>query len=175
MSVLSVQMSSSHTFYKSPVQYIYLLSNLGVQGDIHCASTPTSSPRQVSIIDSSLFAHLASPSTKHPSFALAPGSLGENITTTGVDLVSLSEGTRLHFGDHDGHAVVKVMGLRDPRKRLDEWPEGLLDRCKLKDKKGKTIGRTVGVMGVVESDGYVQPGYVIYVEKPKHFRPLENV
>jgi MOSC domain-containing protein YiiM len=140
-----------------------------------CASAPTSSPRQVHIIDSSLFSHLASPSSKHPSFALTPGSLGENITTEGLDLISLSEGTRLHFGDHEGHAVVKVMGLRDPRKRLDEWPEGLLDRCKLKDKKGRTIGRTVGVMGIVESDGYVQPSYKIYVEKPKHFKALGNV
>jgi MOSC domain-containing protein YiiM len=140
-----------------------------------CASAPTSSPRQVHIIDSSLFSHLASPSSKHPSFALTPGSLGENITTEGLDLISLSEGTRLHFGDHEGHAVVKVMGLRDPRKRLDKWPEGLLDRCKLKDKKGRTIGRTVGVMGIVESDGYVQPSYKIYVEKPKHFKALGNV
>ena len=67
------------------------------------------------------------------------------------------------------------MGLRDPRKRLDEWPEGLLDRCKLKDKKGRTVGRTLGVMGVVECDGYVQSGYVVYVEQPKHFRALANV
>jgi MOSC domain-containing protein YiiM len=140
-----------------------------------CATSPTTSPRQVHIIDSSLFAHLASHSSKHPSFALSPGSLGENITTDGLDLISLSEGTRLHFGDHEGHAVVKVMGLRNPKKRLDEWPEGLLERCKLKDKKGKTVGRTVGVMGVVEHEGYVQPGYTIYVDQPKHFRALGNV
>ncbi len=67
------------------------------------------------------------------------------------------------------------MGLRDPKKRLDEWPAGLLDRCKLKDKKGRTVGRTVGVMGIVERDGYVSPGYSIYVEKPKHFQALGNV
>jgi MOSC domain-containing protein YiiM len=140
-----------------------------------CAKKPTTSPRQVHIIDSSLFTHLATPSSKHPAFALSPGSLGENITTEGIDLISLSEGTRLHFGDHEGHAIVKVMGLRNPKKRLDEWPEGLLDRCKLKDKKGKTIGRTVGVMGVVEQEGYVSQGYVVYVEKPKHFKALENV
>jgi MOSC domain-containing protein YiiM len=149
---------------------------LNIKTDLHsCATAPTSSPRQVHIIDSSLFSHLASPSSKYPSFALSPGSLGENITTDGLDLTSLSEGTRLHFGDHEGHAIVKVMGLRNPKKRLDEWPEGLLDRCKLKDKKGKTVGRTVGVMGVVEHEGYVQPGYTVYVEKPKHFRALGNV
>jgi MOSC domain-containing protein YiiM len=146
------------------------------QGDIHCASTPSpSNLRQVHLIDSSLFSSLSKPSSKHPSFQLSPGSLGENITTQNIDLFSLSEGTRLHFGDHEGHAVVRVTGLRNPKKRLDEWPEGLLDRCKLKDKKGNIVGRKVGVMGVVESEGYVQPGYVVHVENPKHFKPLGSV
>ena len=45
----------------------------------------------------------------------------------------------------------------------------------MKDKKGNVVGKKVGVMGVVESDGYVQPGYVIYVEKPKSHRTLGNV
>jgi hypothetical protein len=30
-------------------------------------------------------------------------------------------------------------------------------------------------MGVVENEGYVQPGYVIYVEKPKKHKELVNV
>lgn len=71
--------------------------------------------------------------------------------------------------------MVKITGLREPRKRLEEWPDGLLDRCKVKDNKGKTVGKAVGVMGVVESDGYVQPGYVISVEKPESSRELGNV
>lgn len=70
---------------------------------------------------------------------------------------------------------MRITGLRDPKKRLSEWPKGLLERCAIKDKKGKIMGRKVGVMGVVEADGYVQPGYVIYVEKPKRSRPLGNV
>ena len=58
---------------------------------------------------------------------------------------------------------------------MEEWPEGLLDRCKVKDKTGKTVGKAVGVMGVVEMDGYVKPGYVISVEKPKSSRELGKV
>ena len=99
MSVLSVSTSTVHTFNKQPTTYIYLLAGLGVQGDIHCSTTPSSSPRQVHIIDSSLFDTLSKPSSKYPSFELYPGDLGENITTQGVDLISLSEGTKLHFGD----------------------------------------------------------------------------
>ena len=30
-------------------------------------------------------------------------------------------------------------------------------------------------MGVVKCEGYVQPGYIVYVEKPKHFKALANV
>lgn len=176
MSVYSVSMSTQHSFSKSPTSYIYLLNNLGVQGDVHCSATPSSSNlRQVSLVASELFTELAKPSSKYPAFSLSAGALGENITTQGVDLVGLDEGTKLHFGDHEGHAIVRVTGLRDPKKRLGEWPQGLLERCAIKDKKGKVTGRKVGVMGVVEADGYVQPGYVIYVEKPKTRRPLSNV
>jgi hypothetical protein len=64
--------------------------------------------------------------------------------------------------------------LREPRKRLGEWPEGLLERCTKKSKDGKRV-RRVGVMGVVEREGYVQPGYVIYVEQPKTRRALKGV
>jgi hypothetical protein len=36
-----------------------------------------------------------------------------------------------------------LTGVRNPRKRLAEWPKGLLEKCK----------RRVGVMGVVEREG----------------------
>jgi len=140
-----------------------------------CSPSPSNNPRQVHIIDSSLFTQLESASSKYPSFGLSPGALGENITTEGLDLFSLSEGTRLHFGDHEGHAVVKITGLRNPKKRLSEWPQGLLERVALKDKKVKVVGRKVGIMGVVEQEGYVQSGYVVYLEKPKAYKALGNV
>ncbi|KUJ07922.1 PK beta-barrel-protein domain-containing protein-like protein [Mollisia scopiformis] len=168
MSVLSVSMSASHSFGKMPTSYIYLLPKLGVQGDAHCGTSPSSNPRQVHLIDSSLFSSLSKPSSKSPSYQLSPGSLGENITTSNLDLLSLGEGTRLHFGDDEGHAVVRISGIRQPRKRLDEWPEGLLERCA---KKGKKIG----VYATVEKEGYVQPGSAVYVESPKHFKPLGYV
>lgn len=181
MSVLSVSTSASHSFGKMPAEYIYLLPKLGVQGDVQytsillsllnflpplcsyshsvlksisCAPSPTSSPRQVHLIDASLFTTLSKPSKhNYATYQLSPGSLGENITTSNIDLFSLSEGTRLHFGDHEGHAVVRISGLREPRKRLEEWPEGLLDRCSVLDKKGRVVGRKIGVYATVEKEG----------------------
>jgi hypothetical protein len=75
----------------------------------------------------------------------------------------------------EGHAIVRITGLRDPKKRLGEWPEGLLERCAIKDKKGKVVGRKVGVYGEVLHEGYIQGGYVVYVEKPKVHKDLKNV
>ncbi|PVH87332.1 hypothetical protein DL98DRAFT_387597, partial [Cadophora sp. DSE1049] len=132
-----------------------------------CASTPTTSPRQVHLIDSSLFTYLSSPSSKHPSFTITPGQLGENITTSNIDLVSLPRDTLLHFGSGGDHAIVRITGLREPKKRLNEWPVGLLDRCVVKDRKGRVVGSRIGVMGVVVREGYVQPGGQIWVEKPE--------
>ena len=34
--------------------------------------------------------------------------------------MTLGEGTKLHFGEHESHAVVRITGRREPRKRLDE-------------------------------------------------------
>jgi MOSC domain-containing protein YiiM len=134
-----------------------------------CGTIPSSSNlRQVHIIDSSLFTSLAKASSKSPSYHISPGSLGENITTSDLDLMSFSEGTRLHFGDHEGHPVVKISGIRQPKKRLSEWPEGLLERCAKK-------GREIGVYATVEKEGYVQPGVTVYVESPKTFRALGYV
>jgi len=107
--------------------------------------------------------------------------LGENITTQGVDLFDLSEGTRLCFGGGNGEeekdgkgAIVKITGLRVPRKRLNEWPEGVIDRCTVKDKKGSSSVQ-VSVMGVVEQEGYVVPGNVIFVDQPQKEKPLKNL
>lgn len=70
---------------------------------------------------------------------------------------------------------MRITGLREPKKRLSEWPVGLLDRCVLKDKKGRKVGSRIGVMGTVVGEGYVQPGMEIWAEKPEKGRGLGNV
>ncbi|KAI9740862.1 MAG: hypothetical protein M1818_004467 [Claussenomyces sp. TS43310] len=176
MSVVSVSLSTKHSFGKISTDYIYLLTGCGAQGDAHCSTNPNPrNLRQVHLIASELYGDLAVPDKKGRAYGVRPGALGENITTKGVDLLGLSEDTRLHFGDHEGHAVVRITGWRDPRKRLDEWPKGLLDRCAVKNKKGDVVGRKIGVMGVVEEDGYVEPGYVVYVEAPRTKKALGRV
>lgn len=93
--VISVSTSSSHSFSKSNVSRITLLAGLGVEGDAHCGVTvkhrsrvardPTQANlRQVHLIHAELFEELAG-----KGFLAAPGKLGENITTQGIDLLAL--------------------------------------------------------------------------------------
>lgn len=176
MSVSSVALSAQHSFSKIPRDKIFLIAGCGVQGDIHCSSKPSASNlRQVHLIASELYGDLSNPDKKGRAYSVKPGALGENITTVGIDLCTLDEGAKLHFGRHEGHPVVRITGWRDPRKRLNEWPKGILERCTTKNKEGDVTGSKIGVMGIVEDSGYVQPGNVIYVEAPKVKRALKRV
>ena len=73
--------------------------------------------RQVHLITSELFTELGS-----SGFNVAPGDLGENITTAGLDLTKLPLGTRLRLGHS---AVVELTGLRTPCSLIDRFQKGL--------------------------------------------------
>lgn len=54
---------------------------------------------------------------------VAPGQMGENTTNTGLDLLSLSEGTVLALGPQ---AKVRVTGPRNPCAQIEAFMPGLL-------------------------------------------------
>jgi MOSC domain-containing protein YiiM len=95
-------------------------------------------------------------------FAVQPGDLGENITTSGIDLLALPTGTRLHLGTS---AVVEITGLRNPCIQLDHFKQGLMAATLDKDADGHLI-RKAGIMSIVISDGEVRPSDAIGVEMP---------
>jgi MOSC domain-containing protein YiiM len=95
-------------------------------------------------------------------FAVTAGQLGENVTTRGVDLLSLPAGARLRLGDA---AVVEVTGLRNPCGQLNGIQPGLKEATLGEDGHGKLV-RKAGVMGVVVAGGEVRPGDAIRVELP---------
>jgi MOSC domain-containing protein YiiM len=105
-------------------------------------------------------------------FAVTPGQLGENITTVGLDLLDLSEGTVLRIGET---AEVEITGLRNPCSQIEDHRKGLLSAVLGRDDRGKLI-RKSGVMGVVLVGGDVRCGDSITVElQPTPHRPLERV
>jgi MOSC domain-containing protein YiiM len=120
--------------------------------------------RQVHLIHTELFDEL-----RDKGFDVKPGELGENITTSNIDLLALSTGTRLHIG---ASAVVEITGLRNPCVQLDTFQKGLMAATLDKDAAGNLV-RKAGVMSVVLAGGDVRPGDIIKVERPASpHRPL---
>lgn len=167
-----------HRFSKPVTAEIGLVAGLGVAGDAHAGVTvqhrsrvradPTQpNLRQVHLIHVELFDDLAA--AGHP---VGPGELGENVTTSGIDLLDLPRGTVLRIGDD---AVVEVTGLRNPCQQINEFRPGLLREVLSTDPTGRVV-RRAGIMGVVVHSGPVTARDPIRVERPKQpWEPLERV
>ena len=176
--ILAVALRRGHHFSKTPSLSIRLLAGLGVAGDAHMGETvkhrsrmrrdPTQpNLRQVHLIHAELFAELGA-----KGFNVQPGDLGENVTTSGIDLLALPTGTHLHLGET---AVVEVTGLRNPCIQLDRFQQGLMAATLDRDAAGNLI-RKAGIMGIVLSDGEVWPGDRIGIELPAgQQQPLQPV
>ena len=177
-TIVAVSRSAAHSFGKPNVAVIRLLADLGVEGDAHAGRTvrhrsrvavdPTQpNLRQVHLIHAELFDEL-----EGKGFTVAPGQMGENVTTRGLDLLGLPTGTRLRLGPD---AVVVVTGLRNPCAQLDGFQPGLMKAVLDRDAQGGLV-RKAGIMGVVVAGGEVRAGDEVAVELPPepHHR-LERV
>lgn len=176
--VTAVSRSADHTMSKPNRAAITLLAGLGVEGDAHAGETvrhrsrvarDPSQPnlRQVHLIHAELHDEL-----REAGFAVAPGDMGENITTRGVDLLALPMGARLRLGET---ATVEITGLRNPCAQLDGIQPGLMAATLGRAADGALI-RKAGVMAVVLSGGEVRPGDPVLVEMPPQpYRALEPV
>jgi MOSC domain-containing protein YiiM len=166
--VTAVSCSPTHSFSKPNQDCIRLLAGLGVEGDAHLGTKvkhrsrvkkDPSQPnlRQVHLIHAELHDEL-----KASGFDVSAGDLGENVTTRGIDLLSLPAGARLRIGEA---AVVEVTGLRNPCVQIDRFRKGLMKAVLGKDDHGNLV-RKSGIMGVVLEGGEVKPGDAIRVELP---------
>ncbi len=176
--VLAVSRKASHTFSKENQPEIYLLEGLGVQNDAHAGVTvkhrsrvarDPSQPnlRQVHLIHSELHQEL-----REQGYQIAAGQMGENITTEGIDLLSLPVSTLLHIGET---AIIQITGLRNPCAQIDNFQNGLMKAVLDHDEQGQLI-RKSGIMAIVLSSGPVRPGDTIAIELPAApHRPLEVV
>ncbi len=166
--VTAVSCSPTHSFSKPNQNCIRLLAGLGVEGDAHLGtkvkhrSRVKKDPsqlnlRQVHLIHAELHDEL-----KASGFDVSAGDLGENVTTRGIDLLSLPAGARLLIG---AAAVIEVTGLRNPCVQIDRFRKGLMKAVLGKDDHGNLV-RKSGIMGVVLEGGEVKPGDAIRVELP---------
>lgn len=163
--VEAVSQRSTHRFSKQPAMWIRLVAGLGVEGDAHAGTTvqhrsrvardPTQpNLRQVHLLHRELLNEL-----KAQNFVIAPGDIGENILTCGIDLLGLSSGTVLRIG---ADARVQITGLRNPCVQLDRFRPGLMAATLARDNAGNLV-RKAGVMAIVLTGGEVRPGDAIEV------------
>jgi len=177
--VVAVARDAAHRFVKQGCPAIRLLAGLGVEADAHAgatvqhlsrlARTPEApNLRQVHLVHAELFDELAA-----KGFMVLPGQLGENVTTSGVDLLGLSRGTRLRIGRE---AVIQLTGLRNPCAQIDtHLGRGGMAATLSRAPDGSLV-RKAGVMAVVVESGEVRAGDAVIVDwTPEHHAPLEPV
>src|SRR4051794_32388627 len=166
--VLAVAAAPGHQLGKRLVDEIRLVPGLGVEGDAHLGETTQrqsqvrSDPtrpnlRQVHLMHVEVLTELGA-----KGFDLGPAVLGENITTEGLDLLSLPRRTILRIGPE---AAVQLTGLRNPCRQLDAFRPGLTKAMLGEDENGELV-RKAGVMSIVLSGGVVRAGDAIKVELP---------
>ncbi|CCJ50794.1 MOSC domain-containing protein [Bordetella parapertussis] len=172
--VTAVCSSPGHTFSKPVREAITLVAGLGVAGDAHQGVTVRHRSRvradpgqpnlrQVHLIHGELHDAL-----QQAGFNVAEGTLGENITTRGIDLLELPRDSLLYLG---GQAIVRITALRNPCAQLDRYQRGLMAAVLERDAAGGLV-RKAGIMAVVEAGGDVRAGdpIEIVLPPPPHYR-----
>lgn len=177
-TVLSVSKDEIHRFSKTPVASITLIEGIGVEGDSHAGETvqhrsrvavnpKAPNLRQVHLIHSELLDEL-----NEKGFDVKPSELGENITTKGIDLLSLPTGTVLEIGSN---AAIEITGLRNPCAQIEKLRMGLLKEV-LRKGPEDAVEKRAGIMGIVRRRGTIRPGDRIAVRLPAGVQiPLEGV
>lgn len=167
-SVVAVSKDARHRFSKQPCEQITLLKGLGVEGDAHSGATVqhvhrlAREPAQPNLRQVHLLAREFFDEAREQGYELAPGDLGENVLTQGLDVLGLPQDTLLLIGSQ---AVVRVTGLRDPCRQIDRFRPGLLKVAIGRDQKGQVLIKA-GIMSVVTTGGIIRTGDTIEVELP---------
>ena len=92
-----------------PVPSATLISGLGIQGDKHAVAV---SDRQVLLADKEAL----------DAVGVAAGTIKENLTVEGLNVMDLPEGSRLRLGTS---AVLEITEICEPCFRMDEIRHGL--------------------------------------------------
>lgn len=177
-TVVAVCSSPAHAFSKSPQDRIELVEGVGVVGDAHAGDTvkhrsrvrrdPTQpNLRQVHLLHDELLDTL-----RGRGFRVGAGTIGENVTTRGIDLLALPRGSILRLGET---ATIEITGLRNPCAQLDGYQKGLTAAVLDRDEQGNLV-RLAGIMAIVTRGGTIIPGDPIFVRLPEGAPvPLEPV
>ena len=147
-TVHSLQICESHRSPMKKIEEAVLITDVGIEGDIHATSQIRPSPvpddfvstyrrkeRQILLMDLETL----------QKFNLETGIIKENITTEGIDINQLQSGQKIIIGDT---AILSVTGPCTPCSRMDEIRSGLMD-----DIEGER-----GTLAFVEIGGTIRTG-----------------
>jgi MOSC domain-containing protein YiiM len=121
-----------------PVPSATLTAGLGLVGDKHAGAA---SKRQVLLADEEALNALE----------LQPGTIKENVTVAGLNVMTLPPGTRIRLGET---AVLEITSICEPCFRMDEIRQGL---------KGDLEGRR-GMNSIVVTGGVISVGDPITID-----------
>jgi len=176
--VEAVSVNRDHGFSKANMDTIRLVRGLGVEHDAHFGETVQhlhlvkKDPGRVNLRQVHLIALERINEWESLGHPVRCGALGENITTGGIDLEHLPDGTRLRF---PGGAEILLTGLRKPCHQVESFSPGLL-RLATAVAQGGEVPYRIGVMGVVTVAGEVSAGEEISVLfPPGPHRPMVQV
>ena len=155
--VEAVSVNRDHGFSKANMDTIRLVRGLGVDHDAHFGETVQhlhlvkKDPGRVNLRQVHLIALERINEWNSLGHPVCCGSLGENITTSGVDLEHLPAGTRMRF---QSGAEIQLTGLRKPCHQVEKFSKGLL-KLTMAESKDCLVPYKIGVMGVVVVAGEV--------------------
>ncbi len=89
--VISINISKEKGTTKNPVNEAIIVENFGIKGDAHAGSHWH---RQISLLSQESIEKM-----KDKGLSINYGDFAENITTSGIDLMSLPVGTKLRIGE----------------------------------------------------------------------------
>lgn len=133
-SVVAVSVSKSKGERKTPADSVHLRENFGIIGDAHAGDWH----RQVSLLAEESIAKMIA-----LGLAVGPGDFAENITTRGVDLLTLPIGSRVAIGP----VVLEISQIG----------KVCHTRCAIFYQAGDCVMPKEGIFATVVSGGVVKP------------------
>jgi MOSC domain-containing protein YiiM len=142
--ILAVCSSERKGTVKMPIDEGSFLEDFGLEGDAHAEK---SIKRQVSLMTIESITRM-----RNEGYDVVPGSFAENLTTEGIDLLSLPVGTRFAVGD-------------DVLLEMTQIGKECHTGCAIFQQVGKCIMPKEGVFTRVVRGGVVRTGDEIRVSK----------
>lgn len=150
--VVSINISPKKGMRKKPIQEAEIITDTGIKGDAHASNKWH---RQISLLAIESIKKM-----QEKGLNVNPGDFAENITTEGIDLLSLPIGSRMKIGDVE--AEVSQIGKE------------CHTRCAIYYLAGDCVMPKEGIFVKVLKGGKIKKGDEIVIELNYNKQPLTN-